>query len=49
MDPGATLDIRRGSKDPNNGVLGPEYYAVDGIWALKPYYLGPWTLWDRVA
>ena len=23
-------------------VQGPEY--VNGIWGLKPYYLGPWTL-----
>ena len=33
-----------GSKDPNNGVLGPKYYDINGIWALNPYYLGPWTL-----
>ena len=33
-----------GSKDPNNKVLGPKYYGVNGIWALKPHYLGPWTL-----
>ena len=32
------------SKDPNNRVLGPKYYNIIGIWALKPYYLGPWTL-----
>ena len=32
------------SKDPNNRVSGPKYNIVDGIWALKPYYLGPWTL-----
>ena len=25
-------------------MLGPKYYNVNGIWALKPYYLGPWTL-----
>ena len=25
-------------------ALGPKYYNVNGIWALKPYYLGPWTL-----
>ena len=34
----------KGCNDPNNGVLGPKYYHVNGIWALKPYYLGPWTL-----
>ena len=26
------------------GVLGPQYYDMNDIWALKPYYLGPWTL-----
>ena len=31
-------------KDPNNRVSGPNYYNLTGIWALKPYYLGPWTL-----
>ena len=30
-----------------NQVLGPKYYNIHGIWALKPFYLGPWTL--RVA
>ena len=35
-----------GSKDPNNRVLGPKYHNINGIWALKPYYLGPWTLRD---
>ena len=24
-------------------VLGPKYYNMNGIWDLKPYYLGPWT------
>ena len=36
--------LPEGSKDPNNGVLGPKYYDIDGIWALKRYYWGPWTL-----
>ena len=40
------LRIRSGSKDPNNRVLGPKYYNINGIWALKPYYLVPWTLRD---
>ena len=22
----------------------PRGPSVDGVWALKPYYLGPWTL-----
>ena len=30
--------------DPNGRVLGPKCYNISGIWALKPYYLGPWTL-----
>ena len=34
----------KGSKDPNNGALGPKYYNINGIWALKPHNLGPWTL-----
>ena len=33
-----------GSKGSNNGVLGPRYYNIHGIWGLEPYYLGPWTL-----
>ena len=28
----------------NNRALGPKYYNINGIWALKPHYLGPWTL-----
>ena len=44
-----------GSKDPNNRVLGPNYYNMNGIWDLNPKrklpdYLGPWTLgsaWGR--
>ena len=27
-----------------NRVLGPKCYNIIGVWALKPYYLGPWTL-----
>ena len=34
----------KGSKDPNNTVLGHKYYNIKGIWALKRHYLGPWTL-----
>ena len=30
-------------------VLGPKYYNLNGIWALKPYYLGPWTLRGEIA
>ena len=32
------------SKDPSNWALGPKYYNINGIGALKPCYLGPWTL-----
>ena len=39
-----SLHSPSGSKDPNNGVLGPKYYNIHGVWALKPYYLGPWPL-----
>ena len=33
-----------GSKGPNNVVLGPKYYNMHDIWALKPYDLGSWNL-----
>ena len=36
--------LPKASKDPNNRVLGPRYHLYYSIWALKPYYLGPWTL-----
>ena len=38
-----------GSKDPNNRFVRPNYHQYYSIWALKPYYLGPWTLraWYR--
>ena len=39
------MGATQGSKDPNNRVLGPKYYDINGIWALKPSYLGPWTVW----
>ena len=32
------------SKDPNNRVAGPKYHKHCSTWALKPYYLGHWTL-----
>ena len=38
-----------GFKDPNNRVLGPKYYNIYGAWALKPYYLGPWTLREHIT
>ena len=39
-------------KDPRTriiGFLGPKYCNIIGIGALKPYYLGPWTLRVIVA
>ena len=32
------------SKGPKNRVFGPKYYNINSIWALKPYYLAPWSL-----
>ena len=40
--------IPQGPKDPNNKASGPKYHSHYGIWALEPYYLGPWTFRDRV-
>ena len=39
-----------GSKDPIKRFLGPKHYDTSGIWALKPFYLSPWTLrvWQLV-
>ena len=34
----------KGPRTQTIRVLGPKYYTVNRIWALKPYYLGPWTL-----
>ena len=42
------VEFTEGSKDPNTRVLGPKYHHKNGIWALKPYYLSPWTLRVRV-
>ena len=45
FDRGAwVLTLRVQGPDPNNRVLGPKYYILNSIGALKPYYLGPWTL-----
>ena len=33
-----------GSKDRNNEVSGPNYQLHYIVWAIKPHYLGPWTL-----
>ena len=42
--PRHSSDLPSGSKNPHTGVFGPKYYNIAGIWALKRYYLGPWTL-----
>ena len=40
----------QGCKGPNNRGLGPTYHNHDNAtWALKPYYLGPWTFRDFKA
>ena len=38
-----SIPFPKGSQDPNNRVLEPKYYNINGRWALKPYYfvLGP--------
>ena len=38
--------IPLGSRDPNRRVLGSKYYSVNGMWDLKPHYLGLWILRD---
>ena len=32
-----------GTKGPNNRASGPKYCNINGIWPLKPYYLGLWN------
>ena len=38
------MDYGGVNRTQNDRVLGPKYYNINGIWALKPCYLGPWTL-----
>ena len=38
---GASEQIPKGPRTQIIGFLGPQYYKINGIWALKPYYLGP--------
>ena len=33
--------LPKGSKDPNNRVLGPKNYNIHGLWAVKTLVLGP--------
>ena len=42
-----TYNDPKGPRAQTNGVLGPKYYNINGMWALKPYDLGPWTLRER--
>ena len=42
---GSYRGIPYGSKDPNNGFLGPKYHYC---YSKKPNYLVPWTTRDRV-
>ena len=39
----------KGPRTQIMGFWGPKYYDNNAIWALKPYYLGPWTLRGRYA
>ena len=41
---GASSGLPRGSRNSNKRVSGPKYYNLNGIWDLKPYNLGSWTL-----
>ena len=40
--------VLRGSKS-TKGKLGPKHYAHNGSWALRPSYLGAWTVWVVVG
>ena len=43
------MPLPRGSKYPSSRVLGSKIHTLNGFWSLKPYYLGTWTLWVKVA
>ena len=38
------LNVLEGPRTHIIELPGPKYYIINCIWALKPYYLGPWTL-----
>ena len=40
-------DCIRVYRTSKNAVLGPKYCNINGIWAVKPYKLGPWTLREQ--
>ena len=42
--PAVETGPNKGSKDPNNRVFGRNTMILMVFWALKPHYLGPWTL-----
>ena len=44
----SALHKPRGSKYPNSRGLGPKIHTLNGFCNLKPYYLGVWTLRERV-
>ena len=46
---GTIYSIPQGSKDPIDGVLGPKYYRMTGVWDLTPYCLAPWTLREKTC
>ena len=41
---GRLLALPKGPGTQIIGFLGPKYYNINDLWALKPLYLGPWTL-----
>ena len=47
--------LYRGYRGTDKDIWGlsrgrkPKYYDINGIWALKPYYFGPWTLRAKVG
>ena len=45
---GTALEGLGNPKGPSR-VLRPKYYNINCIWALKPPYLGPWTLRVRLT
>ena len=38
------MPVPKGPRTKIVGFLRPEYFNIGCIWALKPHYLGPWTL-----
>ena len=37
--------LRCAASPKNNTALWLKYNNINGIWALKPYYLGPCVMW----